>query len=77
MEAILLRHLLVRINGHVDKDRRGFAALRLPVVVVAVAKQVLIGSVSRQPVVGNIPRAAELGLALLLIRPHLQIVKTN
>lgn len=77
MEAILLRHLLVGVDGHVDEDGRGFAALRLPVVVVAVAKQVLIGSVSREPIVGNIPRATELGLALLLVSPYLQIVKTD
>ena len=75
MQAILTGKVHVRIHGHVDEDRRGFAALGLSVLVVAVPEQVLVGPVGGQAIVGDVPGAAELGLAPLLVRPHLEVVE--
>ena len=60
VNSVLPRQVDVGVDGDVHEDARRLAALRLSVLVVAVAEQVLVGPVGCQPVVGHVPGAAQL-----------------
>lgn len=77
MNPVLPRQIDVGVDGDVEEDAGGLAALGLAVFIVTVAEQVLVGAVSRQPVVGHVPRAAQLRLCLLFVGPDFQVVQTD